>query len=35
MPPRAIRIGLAVIVAGSIVTALRRTWRIAGEMHAK
>ncbi|MCA1561033.1 MAG: CDP-alcohol phosphatidyltransferase family protein, partial [Acidobacteria bacterium] len=35
MPPRAIRVGLAVIVAGSIVTAVRRTWRIAGEMEAR
>jgi len=35
MPPRAIRIGLAVIVAGSIVTAIRRTRRIAGEVNAR
>ena len=32
LPPRAMRIGLAVIVAGSIVTACRRTLRIAGEV---
>jgi phosphatidylglycerophosphate synthase len=31
----AIRIGLALIVAGSIVTAVRRTWRIAAEMNAR
>jgi phosphatidylglycerophosphate synthase len=35
MSPRAIRIGLAVIVAGSIVTAFRRTRRIAGEVEAR
>ena len=34
MPPRAIRIALGVIVAGSIVTVCRRTWRIAGEVNA-
>ena len=32
MPPRAIGIGLGVIVAGSIVTAFRRTMRIACEL---
>jgi phosphatidylglycerophosphate synthase len=35
MPPRAIRIGLGVIVAGSIVTAFRRTQRIAVEVEAR
>jgi phosphatidylglycerophosphate synthase len=35
MPPRAIRIGLGVIVAGSIVTAIRRTRRIASEVAAR
>ena len=35
IPPRAIRIGLGVIVAGSIVTAFRRTRRIAGEVEAR
>jgi phosphatidylglycerophosphate synthase len=35
MPQRAIRIGLAVIVAGSIVTAVRRTRRIAAELDAR
>lgn len=35
MPPRAIRIGLGVIVAGSIVTAIRRTTRIADEVTAR
>lgn len=35
MPPQAIRIGLAVIVVGTIVTAFRRTWRIASEMDAR
>jgi phosphatidylglycerophosphate synthase len=35
MPARAIRIGLALIVAGSIVTAVRRTRRIAAEMRAR
>jgi phosphatidylglycerophosphate synthase len=35
MPPRAIRIGLGVIVAGSIVTAIRRTRRIASEVDAR
>jgi phosphatidylglycerophosphate synthase len=34
LPPRAMRIGLAVIVAGSIVTVCRRTLRIAGEVGA-
>jgi hypothetical protein len=33
--PRAISIALALIVAGSIVTAVRRTRRIAAEMHAR
>jgi phosphatidylglycerophosphate synthase len=35
MPPRAMRFGLGVIVAGSIVTAFRRTRRIAGEVAAR
>lgn len=35
MPPRAIRIGLGLIVAGSIVTAFRRTRRIAREVDAR
>jgi phosphatidylglycerophosphate synthase len=35
MPPRAIRIGLVVIVAGSIATAVRRTRRMAGEVGAR
>jgi phosphatidylglycerophosphate synthase len=35
MPPRAIGIGLGVIVAGSIVTAVRRTRRIAAEVRAR
>jgi phosphatidylglycerophosphate synthase len=35
MPPRVMRIGLAVIVAGSIVTAFRRTRRIAAEVEAR
>jgi phosphatidylglycerophosphate synthase len=35
MPPRAMRVGLGVIVAGSIVTACRRTLRIAGEVAAR
>ena len=35
MPPRAIRAGLGVIVAGSIVTAFRRTRRIAVEVEAR
>jgi len=34
-PSRAIRIGLAVIVAGSIVTAIRRTRRIFAEINAR
>lgn len=35
VPPRAIRIGLAVIVAGSIVTIVRRTIRIVREAEAR
>jgi len=35
MPPRAMRIGLGVIVAGSIVTAWRRTVRIMREVDAR
>lgn len=35
MPPRAIRVGLAVIAAGSMVTAWRRTRRIAREVEAR
>jgi drug/metabolite transporter (DMT)-like permease len=34
-PPHAMRIGLSVIVAGSIVTAFRRTSRIAAELEAR
>ena len=34
MPPRAMRLGLGVIVAGSVVTAFRRTRRIAAEVAA-
>jgi phosphatidylglycerophosphate synthase len=34
-PPRAIYAGLIVIVAGSIVTVIRRTLRMASEMHAR
>jgi len=34
-PPRAIRVGLAVIVAGSIVTAFRRTARMAREVNTR
>jgi len=34
-PARAIRIGLAVIIAGSIVTAIRRTLRIVSEVEAR
>ena len=35
MPPRAIRIGLGVIVAGSIVTAIRRTGASSREVEAR
>ncbi len=35
MPPRALRIGLGVIVVGSVVTAFRRTRRIAAEVEAR
>jgi phosphatidylglycerophosphate synthase len=35
LPARAIRIGLAVIVAGSIVTAIRRLLRTVGEVKAR
>lgn len=35
LPARAIRIGLALIIAGSIVTAIRRTVRIVGEVKAR
>jgi hypothetical protein len=35
MPPRAIRIGLAVIVVGSIVTAVRRVSRTVDEINAR
>jgi phosphatidylglycerophosphate synthase len=35
MPPRALRVALLVIVAGSIVTALRRTTRIMREVAAR
>jgi len=34
-PERAIRIGLALIIAGSIVTAVRRMGRIAAEVKAR
>jgi phosphatidylglycerophosphate synthase len=34
-PPTAIYVGLIVIVAGSIVTVIRRTMRMASEMHAR
>jgi len=34
-PPRAIRIGLAIIIAGSIVTAVRRTARMARDVNAR
>jgi phosphatidylglycerophosphate synthase len=34
-PPRAIRIGLAVVVAGAMVTAIRRTGRIVAEVKAR
>jgi phosphatidylglycerophosphate synthase len=35
MPPRSMRIGLGVIVAGSIVTSFRRIRRIAAEVEAR
>jgi phosphatidylglycerophosphate synthase len=35
MPPRAIRIGLAIIIAGAIVTAIRRVRRMASEISAR
>jgi phosphatidylglycerophosphate synthase len=35
MPPRAMRAGLTLIIAGSIVTAIRRTRRIVGEVNAR
>ena len=35
MPPRAIAIGLGLIVAGSVVTIVRRTRRIVDEMEAR
>ena len=35
LPPRAIRLGLAVIAAGTIVTAVRRVRLMAGEIHAR
>ncbi len=35
MPPRAIRLGLGVIVAGSLLTVFRRTRRIAREVDAR
>lgn len=35
LPARAIRIGLALIIAGSIVTAIRRTWRIVTEVKTR
>ena len=35
LPARAIRIGLIVIIAGSIVTAIRRTLRIVAEVKAR
>jgi hypothetical protein len=35
LPPRAIRIGLGVIIAGAIVTAIRRVRRMAAEIEAR
>jgi phosphatidylglycerophosphate synthase len=35
LPPRVMRIGLIVIVAGSLVTSVRRTLRIARELEAR
>ncbi|MEO7192150.1 MAG: CDP-alcohol phosphatidyltransferase family protein [Vicinamibacterales bacterium] len=35
LPARAIRIGLAVIVAGAVVTAVRRTGRLVADMNAR
>ena len=35
MPSRAIPAGLAVILVGSVATAIRRTWRIVGEADAR
>ena len=35
MPPRAMPVGLVVIVAGSIVTAWRRTVRLMSEVEAR
>ena len=35
LPPRALRIGLVAIVAGSVVTSVRRTVRIAREVDAR
>jgi phosphatidylglycerophosphate synthase len=35
LPPRSLRIGLVVIVAGSVVTCVRRTVRIAREVDAR
>jgi len=35
VPPRAIPVGLAVIVSGSVATAIRRTWRILDEAGAR
>lgn len=35
LPPHALRVGLALIVAGSIVTLWRRTARVAGELRAQ
>jgi hypothetical protein len=34
-PPQAIRLGLGLIAVGSILTAIRRTARIAGEVDAR
>lgn len=35
LPPRAIRLGLGLIIAGSIATAIRRTLRIVAEVKAR
>jgi hypothetical protein len=35
MPPRAMPVGLAVIVIGTAVTAVRRTRRVAAEVNAR
>ena len=35
LPPRAIRVGLALIIAGSMATAIRRTGRVVSEVNAR